>query len=276
MNRDTILIEADELLTKIADPTIRILDATILFYNSEEEAANEPTAHEEYLEGHIPGAAFFDHQKFSDASSDYQYTLLPEMDLATQIGSIGIDVNSEVVLYSTGMLLSATRAWWILRYAGLNNVRVLNGGLTAWEKAGGDVEEAPHQYEAATFECALRTDMFASKEDVKAAIEDDAVYLVNTLSPESFEEAHIVDSANLPCGDLMRGWAYFLPNDELAAILKDESPHERIIVYCGGGISATVNAMAHLMVGNENVSVYDGSMTEWMWERLPTAKGTPK
>ena len=66
MNRDNMLIEADELLTKLDEPNIRIYDATILFFRSESEA----TAHEEYLQGHIPGAAFFDHQDFSDANHE--------------------------------------------------------------------------------------------------------------------------------------------------------------------------------------------------------------
>ena len=63
----------------------------------------------------------------------------------------------------------------------------------------------------------------------------------------------------------------FLPNDAIAARLAEEAQHERIITYCGGGIAATLNAMAHLMAGNENVAVYDGSMNEWEGEKLPTA-----
>ena len=137
MNRESMLIEADELLTKLDDPNIRIYDATILFFRKE----SEPTAYEQYLQGHIPGAAFFDHQSFSDSSSDYMYMVLPEAELAGQIGNIGIAEDSEVVFYTTGMLPCATRAWWLLRYAGHNNVRVLNGGLAAWEKAGGKVED---------------------------------------------------------------------------------------------------------------------------------------
>jgi len=112
MNRDTVLIEADELLTKLDDEKLRIYDATILFFRSESDPA---TAYEKYLQGHIPGAAFFDHQDFSDANSKYMYMALPETDLATQIGNIGISEDSEVIFYASGVLPSATRAWWILR-----------------------------------------------------------------------------------------------------------------------------------------------------------------
>ncbi len=67
-------------------------------------------------------------------------------------------------------------------------------------------------------------------------------------------------------------WNTFLPNDQLAAQLKGDSRNRRIITYCGGGIAATVNAMAYLMIGNENVAVYDGSLFEWKGEGLPLAK----
>lgn len=73
-------------------------------------------------------------------------------------------------------------------------------------------------------------------------------------------------------GDLMHEMASFISTDEIAARLQDEAQHKRIITYCGGGIAATVNAVAHLMAGNENVSVYDGSMSEWVGEGLPTTQ----
>ena len=265
MNREDILIEADELMTKMDNPNLRIYDATILFFRQE----SEMTAHERYQQGHIPGAAFFDHQDFSDSSRKYVYMVPPEVDLAAQIGNIGIDEDSEVVFYTFDMLPCATRAWWILRYAGHNNVRVLNGGLSAWEKAGGKIEQGVQQYEPAKFECHLRPNMFADKEDVLAAMDNDSVCTVNTLTSEMYENGHITGSSLLPCGDLMHEMSSFLSDDELASRLSKEAQHEHIITYCGGGIAATVNAIAHLIAGNENVSVYDGSMDEWAGEQLP-------
>jgi thiosulfate/3-mercaptopyruvate sulfurtransferase len=73
--------------------------------------------------------------------------------------------------------------------------------------------------------------------------------------------------------DLMHEMTSFKSIDEIAARLQEEAQYERIITYCGGGIAATVNAMAHLMAGNENVAVYDGSMNEWAGEGLPAATG---
>lgn len=266
MNRNTMLIEADELLAELDNPNLRIYDATILFFRQDDE----PTAYERYAQGHIPGAAFFDHDQVSDASREYMYMVLPEAELAAQIGNIGIGAESEVVFYTSEILACATRAWWILRYAGHDNVRVLNGGLAVWKEAGGTIEVGASEYSPTKFTGRFRPEMFANKEDVQAALQTGNVCTVNTLTTESYEQGHITGSTLLPCMDLMHDMAAFLPNEQLASRLQAEAAHERIITYCGGGIAATVNAMAHLMAGNQNVAVYDGSMDEWVGEGLPT------
>ncbi len=275
MNRHRMLIEADELKTKLDDPNIRIYDATILFYInlSREEAAKMPSAYDQYLQGHIPSAAFFDHQEFSNSSSKYMYMVLAEDELAAQIGRIGISDETEVIFYTTGLLPCATRAWWLLHYAGHDNVRVLNGGFSAWKAAGGEIEQVPRQYVPAKFACRLRPKLFVSKDDVLAAMTDESVVTVNTLDVRSYETGHIEGSTNLPCIDLMQEWDAFLPNEAMATRLEEEMGHKRIITYCGGGIAATLNAMAHLMIGNTNVAVYDGSMDEWSGEALPVSRG---
>lgn len=261
MKRNEILIEADELLKKLGDENIRIFDATI--------------TDDAYLQGHIPGAVYFDHDRFSDLTSPYSCMLLPETTLEEQIGKAGISNDAEVVVYACGMLPYAVRAWWVLHYAGHTNVRILNGGLTGWQKAGGQVEQEVRHYEPASFSARFTPHMFAGKEEVLASIENHAVATVNVLPLESYEASRIVGSINLPCMDLMDGMDYILPNEDLALRLKGVAQHKRIITYCGGGIAAAVNALAHLMTGHDNVAVYDGSMYEWLGEGLPV-NGTGK
>lgn len=273
MKHDRVLIEADELLTKINNPRIRIYDATIIFSMllSPEEAAKMPTANKLYLAGHIPGAAFFDHEEFSDPDSSYEYMLAADEVLADQIGKIGIANDSEVIVYTTGVLACATRAWWILRYAGVENVRVLNGGFAAWKKTGAAVEQGEQKYAPTQFEAHFKPEMFASMEEVQAAIGMDGVYTENALTQDWHDQEHIPGSNCLPLTDLMIEWDTFLPQDQLIASLKNSGESKRIITYCGGGIAATVNAMAYLMSGNENVAVYDGSLFEWIGEGMSVA-----
>ena len=269
MKRDNIFIEPEELLAKLDDPNIRIYDTTILFFSSDSEPES---AYEKYLNGHIPGAAFFDHKDFSDPNSKYEYMVRDKTGLVEQIGRIGISQDSEVILYASEVLPSATRAWWILRYAGHDHVRVLNGGLAAWVKAGGPLEREARKYAETEFESHFRTGMFASKEEVLAAMEDGNVCTEYTLPLNVYGGAFIPGSSFLSAMDLMKGMDYFVLDDDTVSRLKKESRHERIITYCGGGIAATINAMAHLLAGNENVSVYDGSLIEWMGEGLPIMK----
>ena len=261
MEREKMLIEAHELLAKLGDENIRIYDASIV--------------DDMYHQGHIPGSAFFDHEKFSDPKKVYEYMLLPDEKLAGQIGEIGISNDTEVIVYACGMLPYAARAWWVLRYAGHLNVRVLNGGLSAWKEAGGAVEQEPRQYEPAVFLPKFSPGMFADKEEVKEALKDGEISVIDVLPPESYEGAHITGSTCLSSMDLMQGLDYFLPDDKLAQRLQEQASYKRIITYCGGGIAAVINAMAHLMVGQENVAVYDGSLFEWMGEGLPVT-GTGK
>lgn len=273
MERQRFLIEAGELLTKIDDPNVRIFDATIIFPIglSPEEIAKLPTAHEQYLAGHIPGAAFFDHEDFTDTKSIIDYMLAPDEVLADQIGKLGVANVSEVIVYTTGILACATRAWWILRYAGLGNVRVLDGGLAAWKETGGAVEQGERSYPPVQFEADFKPEMLASKGEVQAAIETDEVYVEDALTQDWHDQEHIPGSVCLPLTDLTIGWETFLPDDQLAARLKNVGRQKRIITYCGGGVAATLNAMAYLIAGNENVAIYDGSLFEWKGEGLPVA-----
>jgi len=255
MKRESMLIEADGLLEKIGDTNFRIFDAAI--------------TDDQYVQGHIPGAAYFDHEKFSDPNGKYEYTLLPRAKLAAQIGEIGISNDTEVVFYSWGMLPYGARAWWILRYAGHTRVRVLDGGMAAWQNAGGQLEQEVRHYEPTTFKACFNPELFADKEEVRDALQDPRISVVDVLPPVSYEGAHITGSANLSCMDLMHDMDSFLPNDKLAIRLQETSQYERIITYCGGGIAAALSAMAHVMVGQENVAVYDGSLYEWIGEGLP-------
>jgi len=270
MNRDSVLIEADQLLKKLDDKNLRIFDATLMFFGGA-----GLTAYQQYQQAHIPGAAFFDHEKFSDPNSNHMLAILPATELAKPIGDLGIAEASQVIVYACGVIPAATRAWWILRYAGHNNVRILNGGLAAWKQAGGKIEQGAHHYSPTIFKARPRPEMFANKEEVLAAMNDKTVAIVNTLLPESYAAEHIVGSICVSCldllqGDLRRGIDAFVPDDQIAPRLNELAHYKRIITYCGGGIAATVNAVAHFMVGHENVAVYDGSLYEWIAEELPT------
>jgi thiosulfate/3-mercaptopyruvate sulfurtransferase len=271
------LIEPDELSGLLEHPELRLFDATVLF-NAKDEAARD-----RYLEGHIPGAAFLDHRQLSDTSSPYMYMLPDAPTLHSEIGKLGVARDHTVVLYSTQTLMWATRAFWVLRYAGHDRVRILNGGLRVWQENGGAVETDESSYAAMTFSGEIRPEMIASKDEVLATIGEAGVCTINALPAALYEgadvvpyaaEGHITGSTNKPFMEIAPDERYpDLARMRTALEGGGYLGDERVISYCGGGISATVGAVACLMVGKNDVAVYDGSLAEWVGEGLPTTRG---
>ena len=278
------LISAQELMQQLSDPAVRIYDTSVLLLAAEQGYTSQP-GRERYLREHIPGAGFINlSEDWSDTRSPYNNTL-PQIDaLAEAIGRDGISNDNLVVLYSSSHLMWATRAWWLLRYAGHTNVKVLNGNLAAWLDAGLPVEAGAKVYAAATFSPSERADVFVSTAEMVAGMEE-GVCTVNALSPALYEgtgefyygrRGHIPGSRSLYFSDLLEN-EFFLPAEQLHQTLEARGmlSASRTLIYCGGGIAATLEGFACVLVGQENVGVYDGSMSEWAAnEELPLTLGS--
>ena len=278
------LISAQELMQQLNDPAVRIYDTSVLLLAAEQGYTSQP-GRERYLREHIPGGGFINlSEDWSDTRSPYNNTL-PQIDaLAEAIGRDGISNDNLVVLYSSSHLMWATRAWWLLRYAGHTNVKVLNGNLAAWLDAGLPVEAGAKVYAAATFSPSERADVFVSTAEMVAGMED-GVCTVNALSPALYEgtgefyygrRGHIPGSRSLYFSDLLEN-EFFLPAEQLHQTLEARGmlSASRTLIYCGGGIAATLEGFACALVGQENVGVYDGSMSEWAAnEELPLTLGS--
>ena len=278
------LISAQELMQQLNDPAVRIYDTSVLLLAAEQGYTSQP-GRERYLREHIPGAGFINlSEDWSDTRSPYNNTL-PQIDaLAEAIGRDGISNDNLVVLYSSSHLMWATRAWWLLRYAGHTNVKVLNGNLAAWLDAGLPVEAGAKVYAAATFSPSERADVFVSTAEMVAGMEE-GVCTVNALSPALYEgtgefyygrRGHIPGSRSLYFSDLLEN-EFFLPAEQLHQTLEARGmlSAPRTLIYCGGGIAATLEGFACALVGQENVGVYDGSMSEWAAnEELPLTLGS--
>jgi thiosulfate/3-mercaptopyruvate sulfurtransferase len=193
---------------------------------------------------------------------------------AAALGKAGVGPDTRVVAYTTTTPMWATRLWWMLRASGFDNAAVLDGGFAKWKAEGRDIESGTHSYAPTTLSLTARPDHWADKDAVLAAIEDGAVCTLNALSPELHagtskmnygRKGRIAGSRNVYYANLLKEDGTFRDAAELR-------PHydgvgaferERVICYCGGGISATMNALALTRLGHPSVAVYDGSMAEW-------------
>ncbi|WP_397419563.1 sulfurtransferase [Phenylobacterium sp.] len=280
------LVSTDWLAANLSDPDLRVFDATVHLRPAKPGPYVVESGRADYEAGHIPGAAFLDLARdLSDAASALGFTRLKGQALADALGAAGIGPGHKVVCYSTSTPMWATRLWWMLRSAGLADVAVLDGGFARWTAEGRPVETESRRYPAVKAVITERPDAWADKHDVLAAIDDGGVCTINALSAgvHSGEaemnygrKGHIKGSRNVPYAALLDAEGRYRSDAELRALFEAVGAFERprVIFYCGGGISATMDALALTRLGHPSVAVYDGSMSEWTKDpNLPMETG---
>ncbi len=162
---------------------------------------------------------------------------------------------------------------------------MLDGGLAKWRAEGRAIEAGERRHPPATFTPAPRQEAWADKAQVLAAIGDGAVLTLNALSANAHGGAsgaihgragHIAGSQNVPYASLLGPDGAFLGDEALHARFEAVGAFAtpRVICYRGGGISATMTALALTHLGHPDVAVYDGSLAEWSRDpEAPMAMG---
>jgi thiosulfate/3-mercaptopyruvate sulfurtransferase len=274
------LISTAELAARLAappgaGPRLRLYDVTTHLRPVTPGPWRVESGRADYLAAHIPGAGFIDLQAdLSDAASPLRFTQPGPSRLAAAFAAAGIGDDDEVVLYSSSHPMWATRVWWLLRSIGVA-ARVLDGGLPLWRAEGRPVAQGAEAYPPApVLTPRPQPARWADKQDVLLAIGQQRVCTLNALSadlhagtaPISYgRPGHVLGSVNVPYGALLDGQGRLRPADELRAAFDAVGAlaARQVICYCGGGIAATLDALALTLAGHANVAVYDGSLQEW-------------
>ena len=187
----------------------------------------------------------------------------------------GVGNDSRVVLYSIGTAMWATRFWWMLQSLGFDAF-VLDGGLDKWKAEARAIETGPVKgYPPATFTAKPKPGLFIDKRETQKASTNRSTVVVNALGPQFHKglepsrygrPGRIPGSVNVPAATLIDAASKtFLPPEDVAAkfaaqgITKDK----RVVAYCGGGISATIDLFQLHRLGYDHITLYDGSMGEW-------------
>ncbi|HUA54468.1 MAG TPA: sulfurtransferase [Candidatus Sulfotelmatobacter sp.] len=238
--------------------------------------------------GHIPGADFLDLQgEFSDQGTPLRFMMAPAAQLEAAFGRHGIGEGARVVLYSIGTMMWATRFWWMLKALGFDGAAVLDGGFDKWQAEGRPIERgAPKGHPAARFVAKPRPGRFADKQTVLAATRDATATIVNALGPQFHKglepsrygrPGRVPASVNVPAASLVDpATKAFTTLDDAARKFgaAGVSKDKRTIVYCGGGISATIDLFLLHQLGYDDLTLYDGSMGEWAKDdTLPIERG---
>jgi thiosulfate/3-mercaptopyruvate sulfurtransferase len=274
------LISPAELAGILGKPELRLFDCTT-YLEYQPEGSDIPyiavPGRHTFEAGHIPGADFLDLQgEFSDQVTTLHFMMPQVTQLEAAFGRHGVGANSRVVLYSIGTAMWATRFWWMLQSLGFENASVLDGGLDKWKAEGRAIETGPAKgYPPAMFTAKPRSGYFVGKQEVLVASGDRNTVVVNALNAQLHRglepsrygrPGRIPGSCNVSAATLVDPQTKaFVPLAEAEAkfVAQGVTKDKRVVAYCGGGISATVDLFLLHRLGYDNLTLYDGSMGEW-------------
>jgi thiosulfate/3-mercaptopyruvate sulfurtransferase len=273
------LVETDWLEAHLRDPGLVVLDCTthLIPVPDPNITYNVKSGREDFEKGHIPGAQFADLEADLSAKHPKLRFMLPDPeDFAAAMGHFGVRDSSRVVTYSTSSPQWATRVWWMLRNYGFDNAAVLNGGFQKWAREGRPVEAGPAKPKpAAKFTVRADRKLMVGKDEVLGVLGDEAACTINALAAVQHagtggntygRPGRIARSVNVPAASLLDPESgAFLPPAALRAKFDAVGAFDkkRVITYCGGGIAASADALALVMLGHPDVRLYDASMSEW-------------
>lgn len=237
-----------------------------------------------YAAGHIAGAVHWDlTDQLADMSKEKSGRHpMPEKEQLQQLfETTGLTVEQPIYIYDQGGAPFATRAYWLLRYAGFTNARVIVEGYEGLVAAGFDLSTEMPTPQKTTLTLNWQDALYVDREYVKEVTEGkhnkvllDARAHARYLGEEEPLDpiaGHIPTARNFDWEQLKNEQGLFL-NDKLKDVV---SKDEQIIVYCGSGVSATPLFAALTEFGYEHIQLYTGSYSDWV-QHYPVAKGEEK
>ena len=262
------LISVAQLVKAFENPDLVVLDASMAnplpgVVNSRDDRA-------------IPGARPFDiEQVFVDKNAIFPHTMPSTEQFQREAQRLGINNNSNIVVYDNMGLYSAPRAWWMLKAMGHEQVRVLDGGLPAWLSAGHETQMPDSAEFQGDFTVKEKPECFITAEEILAQLGDTDFKVLDARSEGRFlgrerepragvRSGHIPGSKNLHFRSLTESG--FLKSDEQLRALFEPigvTQQHRLAFSCGSGITACILALAACKTGYSQLSVFDGSWSEW-------------
>jgi thiosulfate/3-mercaptopyruvate sulfurtransferase len=246
------------------------LDALVAQLKTESSKPTVLDARDEklYSAGHIPGAIRLPVSDWGKAVPD-----TPDA-WAKRLANLGISADTHVVVYGGADVRDAARGWWLLKYAGVANVRLLNGGFPAWEKAGGASEtKANLATPVAPGGRILKSERLAEKKDVLEVVDKKSAQIIDARSNDEYcgnsttakRNGHIPSATALEWTELLGKDKKFKSAVELSQLFAEKKIDldKLAVTYCQSGGRAAVVAFGLELMGAKNVRNYYKSWAEW-------------
>jgi thiosulfate/3-mercaptopyruvate sulfurtransferase len=257
------------LAEKLNDPNVVVVDGSWHMPNASRNAQAE------YLDGHIPGAVFFDIDGIADPATDLPHMLPAPADFERAVGALGISEDMTIVVYDEIGLFSAPRVWWTFRTFGAKNVFILEGGGPKWRLERRATEAGLVKRDRVDFNSNFDPKAVTFFEAVADHSRLHTAQIVDARPAPRFhaevpepraglKSGHIPGSLNVPVSLLSDGGILKSP-EELRTLFTDRGVdlQRPIVTSCGSGITAVTLALALQQAGARDVAVYDGSWAEW-------------
>jgi len=231
-----------------------------------------------YKKGHIPNAYYIDLDIDMCGCKGVhggRHPLPEDMQsFVDKLESLGISNDTKVVVYDQGLMYAA-RFWWMCRYIGLDNVKVLDGSFYQWQKQNlpisTDIPKLPKEKGKITYK--VNTDMTVNYQDILTVINDydGSIAIVDSRGHQRYlgmpndidtRPGHIPHALNYYFDDAINQDGTYKSIDELKNHFKDLFNYKEIIVHCGSGVSGAVNILALDEIGLP-AKFYIGSISDY-------------
>jgi|SRR5215212_1840819 len=254
-----LLVSVDWLHANLGDPSLRVVDMSPVSL---------------YAAGHVPGAISLEWQRLALVDTSEPSVEAWRGEVQAILGELGIAPEHTVVIYDEGSLFAA-RLFWVLEQLGHAQVKVLDGGMPAWQAAGLAVSAEISVLPPATYVANPRPELLAGWAEVldKLSRQDTVLLDVRSLAEFRGEDVratrggHIPGAVNVPFTDNAQPDPprYFKPAPELLGTYAalGVTPNKQVIVYCSSGVRASIGYLTLRLLGYPNVKVYTGSWEEW-------------
>ncbi|QDY42706.1 3-mercaptopyruvate sulfurtransferase [Candidatus Pantoea soli] len=267
----TMFVSAEWLNEHYAEGAVQVLDARML--PPGQEAVRDLRA--EYLAAHLPDAPFFNIEALSDHTSPYPHMMPRPETFAVAMRELGVRQDKHLVVYDEGNLFSAPRAWWMLRAFGCEQVSILAGGLQGWKAAGYAVASGPVTLPEGEFDAHYDSSQVKRLTDVLLISHEGGAQIVDARAANRFnaevdeprpglQRGHIPHSLNVPWNELVVNGT-LKPAAELRQLFENAGVRldQPVVASCGSGVTAVVVILALTSLGVRDVTLYDGSWSEW-------------